>query len=58
MKRAYIVYGMYDVTDERVDVYYAVCHSMERAEELCLKAEEEDTDGRIYSWAEVIEEDD
>ncbi len=58
MKRAYVVYGMYDVTNERVDAFYAVCHSMERADELCLEAEAEDTDGRIYSWAEVIEEDD
>ena len=58
MRRAYIVYGMYDVTHDRVDVYYAVCHTMERAEELCLKAETEDPNGRIYSWAEVIEEDD
>lgn len=58
MRRAYIVYGMYDVTQDRVDVYYAVCHTMERAEELCLKAEAEDPDGRIYNWAEVVEEDD
>ena len=58
MRRAYIIYGMYDVERDRVDVYYAVCHSMARAEELCLKAENEDTEGRIYNWAEVIEEDD
>lgn len=57
MKRAYIVYGMYDVTNERIDTFYAVCHTMERADELCLEAEAEDPT-HVYTWREVIEEDD
>ena len=58
MRRAYLVYGAYDVTNDRIDVFYAICHSMHRADELCKQAEAEDTAGRIYNWVEVIEEDD
>lgn len=57
MRRAYIVYGMYDVTNDRIDTFYAVCHSMKRADELCFEAELEDS-SRVYTWKEVIEEDD
>lgn len=55
MRRAYIVYGEneYGFTD----VYYAVCHSMARADELCYEAETEDPD-HIYTWREVIEDED
>lgn len=55
MRRSYVVVGELD--DGRVDNYYAVCHSMKRADELCLKAEKEDPE-IIYTWYEVVEEDD
>ena len=58
MRRVYIIVGFSTVYQDCVDTYYAVCHSMKRAEELCLKAEAEDDTGRIYTWYEVIEEDD
>ncbi len=56
MKRAYVVIGELEDTDH-IDTFYAICHSMERADELCLEAESNDP-GRIYTWREVIEEDD
>ena len=56
MRRAYVVVGELENT-EVVDVYYAVCHSMKRADELCQEAESWDS-SRIYYWVEVIEEDD
>lgn len=55
MRRAYVIVGELD--NGVVDDYYAVCHSMSRAEELCLKAENEYPD-RYYTWYEAIEEDD
>ena len=57
MRRAYVVTG--ELEDGTVDVYYAVCHSMHKAQELCLEAENDDFNpDRIYVWHEVIEEDD
>ena len=56
MRRAYVVVG--ERIDEAVpEVWYAVCHSMNRAEELCMEAEENDPE-HPYTWYEVIEEDD
>ena len=57
MKRAYVVVG--ELPDGRADDYYAICHSMERADELCLEAEAKySSDGSYYTWYEVVEEDD
>lgn len=57
MRRAYVVTG--ELPDGTTDVYYAVCHSMRKADQLCLEAERDDCDSvRIYTWHEVIEEDD
>ena len=56
VKRAYIIVGELEDTD-KIDTFYSICHSMEKADELCLEAEAEDP-GRIYTWREVIEEDD
>ena len=55
MRRAYVILG--ELEDGTVDVYYSVCHSMERADELCYEAEENDPD-HYYTWHEIIEEDD
>ena len=55
MRRAYIIVGKLD--NDLVDIYYAVCHNMKRADELCLEAEAADSEHN-YSWYEVIEEDD
>lgn len=57
MKRAYIVVG--ELEDGRADDYYAICHSMKRADELCFQAENECKDTvRYYTWYPVIEEED
>lgn len=57
MRRAYVVVG--ELENGVVDVYYAVCHSMHKADELCLEAENDDFNcDRIYTWHEIIEEDD
>ena len=57
MRRAYVIVG--ELEDGNVDVYYAVCHSMKRADELCLEAEANDeVPNRYYTWREIIEEDD
>lgn len=55
MKRVYVVIG--ELEDGRADVYYAVCHTMGRADELCHEAEAADPE-HYYTWYEVIEEDD
>ena len=55
MKRAYVIVGELD--DGTVDIYYAICHSLARADQLCYEAELEDPN-REYTWYEVIEEDD
>jgi hypothetical protein len=55
MKRAYVVVGK--LQNDVVDDYYAVCHSMERADELCLEAEAQNP--RLeYTWYPAVEEDD
>ena len=57
MRRAYVVVG--ELPDGTVSNYYGVCHSMKRADELCLEAEADDFNpDRYYTWHEVIEEDD
>lgn len=57
MRRAFVVVG--ELVDGTVDVYYAVCHSMAKADELCLEAETDDFNpDRYYTWHEIIEEDD
>lgn len=56
MRRSYVVVGERP-TEAVVDVWYAVCHSMDRADELCYQAEDADPD-HVYLWYEVIEEDD
>jgi hypothetical protein len=57
MRRAYIVVG--ELEDGTIDVFYGVCHSIKRADELCLEAEADDFNpDRCYTWHEIIEEDD
>lgn len=57
MRRAYVVVG--ETHEGVVDVFYAVCHSMAAAEELCVEAKKNDPNfRRVYTWHEVIEEDD
>jgi len=56
VRRAYVVVG--ELEDAAVPaVWYAVCHSMKRADELAYEAEEKDPD-HVYVWYEVVEEDD
>ena len=57
MRRAYVVVGENPYTAV-VESFYAICHSMERAEDLCFEAESDDPDQLMYTWYEVIEEDD
>ena len=56
MRRAYVIVGELEDSD-KIDVFYAVCHSMARVDVLCTEAEAKDP-SRIYTWREVIEEDD
>ena len=56
MRRCYIVYGV-ELGLDAIATWYAVCHSMERAEELRIEAQEADPN-HVYLWAEVIEEGD
>ena len=56
MRRAYVVVG--ELEDRAVPVvWYGVCHSMKRADEMALEAENEDPE-YVYTWYEVVEEDD
>ncbi len=55
MRRAYVVLGQLD--NGELDRVYAICHSMERADELAFQAESEDPDIQ-YNYYEAIEEDD
>ena len=55
MRRAYVVLGQLD--NGELDRVYAICHSMERADELCLEAENENPDCN-YTWYAIVEEDD
>lgn len=54
MRRAYVIVGK---LGNVVVTYYAVCHSMSRADELCFEAENADPE-HYYTWYEVIEDDD
>ena len=55
MRRAYVITG--ELEPGVPDKYWAVCHSMDRAEDLCLQAEKEDPT-HMYTWHEVIDEED
>jgi hypothetical protein len=55
MRRAYVVVS--ELEPHVIHALYAVCHSMSRADELCLEAETEDPQ-HYYTWYEAIEEDD
>ena len=55
MRRAYVITG--ELEAGTPDVWWAVCHSIERAEQLCLEAEQEDPK-HMYTWHEVIDEED
>lgn len=37
------------------DVFYGVCHSIARVEEICYEAEKNDEAGRYYTWFPVID---
>jgi len=56
MRRAYVVVGLNPETNE-LDQVYDICHTMSRADELCLEAESE-TSALIFTWYEAVEEDD
>jgi hypothetical protein len=56
MKRIYVIVGELEDTDQ-IDTFYGACHTMKKADELCLQAENE-IPGHIFYWREVIEEDD
>ena len=56
MRRAYVIVGE-RISEAVPEVWYAVCHSMTRADELCYEAEAKDPD-HVYLWYEIIEEDD
>ena len=55
MRRAFVILGQLETGE--LDRVYAICHTMARADELCLEAEAEDPDIQ-YNYYEVIEEDD
>lgn len=56
MRRVYVVVGLDPKTNE-LDQVYGICHTMGRADELCLEAESE-TSSLIFTWYEAVEEDD
>ena len=57
MQRAYVITG--ELENGEIVCFYAVCHNMKKADELCLQAESEELNPNcIYTWHEVIEEDD
>ena len=55
MRHVYVVVG--ELENGIADDYYAVCHSIARAYELCLRAEEECPELH-YTWYASVEEDD
>jgi hypothetical protein len=55
MRHVYVVVG--ELENGIVDDYYGVCHTMERADALCLKAEEECPELH-YTWYSSVEEED
>lgn len=56
MRRAYVVVGERQ-EEPMPEVWYAIAHSMSRADELCYEAEKADPE-HAYVWYEVIEEED
>lgn len=56
MRRAYIVVGLDPETD-KLEQMFGACHTMNRAEEMCLEAETKNPE-LIFCWYEVVEEDD
>lgn len=56
MRRAYVVIGERE-EEPMPEVWYAIAHSMSRADELCYEAEAADPE-HVYVWYEVIEEED
>ena len=55
MKHVFVVVG--ELEDGRIDTFYGVARSIERAEALCAEAEEIDTTHN-YTWYPVTEEED
>ena len=55
MRRAYVIVG--ELENGKVSDVYAVCHTMERAEELRMEAEQE-RPALSYTWYHVVEEED
>ena len=55
MRYSFVVTG--ELENGTIVDYYAVCHSMDRAEELCLEAERHNPD-LYYTWHMAVEEDD
>lgn len=55
MRHVYVIIG--ELENGIADDYYAVCHSMKRAEQLCLQAEHENPE-LYYTWYSSVEEDD
>ena len=56
MRQAYVVVGE-DPHTGMSDDFYAVCHSMDRADALCFEAETENPELE-YTWYAIIEEED
>lgn len=56
MRRAYVVVGLDPETNE-LEQMFGVCHTMDRADEMCLEAETGSPE-LIFCWYEVVEEDD
>lgn len=54
MRLAFVVAGQIPKKDV-IDAFYAVCHSVDRANELVEKANAEDPE-HIYTWYAVAEE--
>ena len=55
MRHVFVVVG--ELEDGRIDTFYGVARTIERAEALCTEAEEIDTTHN-YTWYAVTEEDD
>ena len=55
MKNVFVVVG--ELEDGRIDTFYGIVRTIDRAEQLCLEAEEIDSTHK-YTWYVVVEEDD
>ena len=55
MRHVYVIVG--ELENGIVDDYYAVCHSIRQAEQLCFQAERENPE-LYYTWYSSVEEDD